>query len=93
MPNSCGYAVCTVSTTLHNCIGLYPAVVPTPHGAGYKSSTYPRSFTQFFQQLIHCFSDQLAAVTSRLFPTIHTTNKNNKKFFLNNLLLIYREAV
>lgn len=93
MPNGCGYTVCTVSTTIHNDAGLYPGVIATPRGTGYKSSTYPRLCAQFIQQLIHRSWRQLAAVTEQLFPTIHTTNKNNKKFFLNNLLLIYRKAV
>ena len=93
MLNSCGYTVCTAGTTTHGSAGLYPGAMSTPCGAGYKSSTYPRLFAQFIQQLIHRFSRPLAAVTEQLFPTIHTTNKNNKKFFLNNLLLIDRKAV
>lgn len=93
MPNSCGYAVFTVSTTAVQGAQLYPTSKATPQHPEYKSSTFPLLQTQFFQQLIHYYERRLTAVMGQLFPTIHTTNKNNKKFYLINLLLINRKAV
>lgn len=93
MPNSCGYAVLTVGTTAVQGARLYPAAHAAPQHPEYKSSTFPRLQTQVIQQLIHHFHSHFTTVTERFFPTIHTTNKNNKKYFLNNLLLINRKAV
>jgi hypothetical protein len=93
MPNTCGYAVLTASTTTAQLSGLYTATILTPTKPEYKSSTYPPLLTQFFQQLIHHFPLKTTAVKGLLIPTIHTTNKNNKKFILNNFITYYRKAV
>lgn len=93
MPSSCGYAVPTTSTTWLFGARLYPAMPGADQGVEHKSSTFPLLQTQFFQQLIHCSTLIFTLVSERLFHTIHTTNKNNKKFFIHNLLFIYRKAV
>lgn len=93
MLNTCGYTVSTTSTNSGAGVQLSSYLIHIVQRAEYKSSTYPQLLAQFFQQLIHYFGRRLTAVNQGLFPTIHTTNKNNKKFFLTNLLFIYRKAV
>lgn len=93
MPNSCGYTVPTTSTTWLFGAYLYPAIPDADQGVEYKPSTFPLFQTQLFQQLVHCSARIFTPVPEWLFPTIHTTNKNNKKFFIHNLLFIYRKAV
>jgi hypothetical protein len=93
MPNTCGYAVAATSTTSKQIFGLYTVVALQPVEPEYKSSTFPLLRAQVIQQLIHYFSGHLTTVGSPLIPTIHTTNKNNKKFFIHKFNTYYRKAV
>lgn len=93
MPNTCGYAVLATSTNGALGAGLYPGALQAVALPEHKSSTFPLLCTQVVRLAIHCFSRPFTAVTTQFIPTIHTTNKNYKKFYTNNLLLIERKAV
>lgn len=93
MPNNCGYVVPTTCTSTEQLGGLCTAVPTTPILPEYKSSTFPLVQTQVIQQLIHCFFRNLTTVNWSLVPTIHTTNKNNDKFFIHKFNTYYRKAV
>ena len=72
---------------------LYPGAMGTNYGGAYKPSVHPQGFTAVVLRLVHCSKATIVSVTIGLIPTIHSTNKNHKKFFTNNLLLISTGAV
>lgn len=91
MPNACGQPVCSSSTNCTHRAKLYPYALGRPKQPEYKSVVYTTSYTHSIQQLTHSNSAPPTTVNNRLMPTIHTTNKNHKKFYSNNLLLINQE--
>lgn len=93
MLSSCGYPVFSSSTTATLFAQLSTGWWGLAKGAEYKSSTYALLFTQLTRRLSHRIFAHPTTVNFRVIPTIHTTNKNYKNFYLNKLLLIYRKAV
>ena len=93
MHNACGLPVLGSGTSRYSFTNLYSALAPTHQLPEYKSSTYALLYTQVVRELSHYFIAHLTTVNNRLMPTIHCTNKNIKKFFIHNLLLITRKAV
>lgn len=93
MLNSCGYTVFSSSTSRSFFERLSTYTHNSAEWAEYKSSTYTLLFTHISRYLSHSIFTHLTAVKFRVIPTIHTTNKNYKNFYLNKSLLIYRKAV
>jgi hypothetical protein len=93
MPNSCGFIVFNWVTTLLVGHGLYTYRGGQPATHGYKSSKFSVSYLHVIQQFVHNFFTTTTEVITTVVHTIHTTNKHNKKFYIHNLLLIYRKAV
>ncbi len=93
MLNTCGYTVRNGGITSHVLEQLYAALNPFRKPSEYKCSTLPQTYTRPSPQLSPNQISQNTAVSEQLIPTIHTTNKNYKKFYTNNLLLIYLGGV
>ena len=91
--NACGYYVFSLVTTMLRNVGLYTQQLLVHIRGGYKSRDFTQSYHQLVRAVVHNFLTIMTEVTWVVIPTIHTTNKNNKKFYTNNLLIIYREAV
>lgn len=93
MPSGCGYAVAAPSTTLAAASYLFATALPRPMVAVRKHSRLAAVCARTFQPLPHSLQVLFTSVWQQVFPIIHTTNKNNKNFCSNNLLLISRKAV
>ena len=93
MRKSCGYTVPVSGINVLNGSQLYPLLFNASTIAEYKGSTYTPTYTAVIRSQIHRVCTLFNTVTDRLIPTIHTTNKNHKKFYTNNLLLISTGAV
>lgn len=93
MLKNCAQLVFTGCVTTLTSLQLYTTLANEPGRAEYKSSTNPLLRSQFNHQLTHSLLVQITTVTRRLMHTIHTPNKNYKKFFIPNLLFIYPEVV
>jgi hypothetical protein len=93
MLKNCAQVVFRGCVTILAISQLYTALANEPGGAEYKSGTNPLLCSQFSHQLTPSFLVQITTVTRRLMHTIHTPNKNYKKFFILNLLFIYPEVV
>ncbi len=93
MPKTCGLAVDSSSINLSFIVRLFTQHVPHPTTAEYKSSTTSPAFPQLMRPAVHSFFAHFTPVLFVVVHTIHSTNKNYKNFFMNNLLLIYRKAV
>ena len=91
--SGCGYYVFSLVTTMLRGVALYTWRLLVHIGGGYKSRDFAQSYHQLVRAVVHNFLTIMTEVTQVVIPTIHTTNKNNKKFYTNNLLIIYREAV
>ena len=93
MPKACGLVVAVLGTTVRFCAQLFTTLPSFIRGGGYKSSTVSPGYSLVISTAIHYSTDRLITVFSVIIPTIHTTNKYNKKFYINNLLVIYGKAV
>ena len=93
MPNTCGYTVFSSSTNSSTLADLYPLSSSSPKSPEYKTSTYTLGYTIVIRQLAHRIFAQSLSVINRVVPIVHSTNKNYKKFYTNNLLLIYTGVV
>ena len=93
MLKACGYIVFGWFITLSRTTRLYTYPYTAAAGGEYKSSTLSVVYNPVIQLVVHTFFTPLTSVINQVVHTIHTTNKNIKKFYTNNLLLIYRRAV
>lgn len=93
MLNTCGYAVPSSSISWHILEQLYAALTTYTKQPEYKCSALPQPYAPPSPQLSPSQISQTTAVSESLIPTIHNTNKNYKKFYTNNLLLIYLGGV
>ena len=93
MLRACGLYVFNSVTTLLVKARLYTWLIPPTNTVGYNSRELPVVYPQVVPRPVHNFFTTLTEVTTTVIPTIHTTYKNNKKFYIHNLLLIYRKAV
>lgn len=93
MHKACGFIVFNrvKNTALWGGLYTYPHMLM--RALGYKSSELPHTCTQVLHGAVHNFFNLMTAVKDIVLHTIHTTNKNNKDFYIHNLLLIYRKAV
>jgi hypothetical protein len=93
MLNGCGYLVFGSSTTAVLWNDLYPYRLDPLQDPEYKTGSYAQACARLVLLLTHSFFVHLTAVVTQLIPTIHSSNKSHKKFYIHNLLLIYRKAV
>ena len=93
MPNGCGQAADSSSINVFAGAQLYAAAQTLLVWVAHKYLTYTRINPSVVRAVVHCYSQVLAGVCWAVMPTIHSTNKYYKKFYLNNLLLIYRGVV
>ena len=93
MRSACGQAGYGLSTNRMRFSSLHTAVMHYVMVAVCKARSNPLFYTHLVQQQTHSFLTRITTVTTTFIPTIHTTNKNYKNFYLNNLLLINRSCV
>lgn len=93
MVNSCGNTVGTTRTNQSHTCEQYTAIHTQVDSPEYKSSNFPPDCPHFFPTVTHSLLAYFTAVSEQLIPTIHTTNKNYKKFLYKKLLFIYPEVV
>jgi hypothetical protein len=88
MLNSCGNTVYDLRTNWSPFTRLpTAAVLNSNQGVGIYP-IHPLLCTHIIRHVTHSFLAHMTEVIHRVFPIIHTTNKNYKNFYLNNLLLI-----
>lgn len=93
MRKACGFTVRSRGKTPGLPGQLYTAVVHLLALGGGKAAGFSQRYTHRIPWLNHSCVQLFTAVTNSLFPTIHTTNKNYKNFYSNNLLFINRSLV
>lgn len=86
MPNSCGYLVLSSGTTAPFWSDLYHYLMGRPNSPEYKSSSYAQAYARLTLWLTHSFFAHFTAVTSRLMPPIHNSNKSPDEFLHTNFI-------
>ena len=93
MHSTCGYAAHSSSISRHLVGHLRTALRRAWLGGVRKPSAFTLPYAHSIPQSAHSFFVQATTVPGLVVPTIHTPNKNHKKFYTNNLLLIKRSTV